>query len=65
MVYDSTYWADSERNSAFAQGRRFVGLQIVRMSNLSGGELERLDAAIAQEQVRARAATMLRRSAGR
>jgi hypothetical protein len=61
MTYDTSYWADSDRNSAFAEGRRFVGLQIVKMVNLTGEALARLDAAIAREQ----APTVVRRSAGR
>jgi hypothetical protein len=61
ITYDETYWADSERNSAFAQGRRFVGLQIVKMVNLSGAALEQLDAAIARE----RGPRVVPRNAGR
>ena len=33
-AYDETYFADSERNSAYAQGKRHVGLQIVKAINL-------------------------------
>lgn len=30
LTYDMSYRPDSDRDSAFAEGRRFVGLQIVR-----------------------------------
>jgi hypothetical protein len=33
-TYDETYFADSERNSAFAEGKRHVGLQIVKLTKL-------------------------------
>ena len=33
-TYDVTYFPDSERNSSFAQGKRHVGLQVVKMVNL-------------------------------
>lgn len=33
-TYDETYFADSERNTAYAQGKRHVGLQIVKAINL-------------------------------
>jgi hypothetical protein len=42
-TYDETYFSDSERNSAYAQGRRFVGLSIVKLINLPLGALERPD----------------------
>ncbi len=33
-TYDQSYRPDSERESAFAEGRRFVGLQIVKQTKL-------------------------------
>lgn len=33
-TYDLSYRPDSERDSAFAEGRRFVGLEIVKLLNL-------------------------------
>jgi hypothetical protein len=33
-TYDLSYRPDSERNTTFAEGKRFVGLQIVKMANL-------------------------------
>jgi hypothetical protein len=42
MTYDLTYMPDSARDSDFAQGRRFVGLQIVKLLNLSPQQLEKL-----------------------
>lgn len=33
-TYDETYFADSERNSAYAQGKRHVGLQFVKAIKL-------------------------------
>lgn len=35
-TYDVTYFADSERNTAYAEGKRGVGLQIVKLVKLSG-----------------------------
>ena len=34
-TYDLSYRPDSERDTAFAEGRRFVGLQIVKLLNLN------------------------------
>lgn len=34
-TYDMTYRPESDRDSAFAEGRRFVGLQIVKLLNLN------------------------------
>ena len=42
-TYGETYWPDSERHSTFAQGRRYCGLQIVNMCNLTATDLDRLD----------------------
>ena len=33
-VGDTTYYPDSERDSAFASGKRFVGMEIVAILNL-------------------------------
>lgn len=33
-TYDLSFRADSERVTSFAEGKRFVGLQIVKMINL-------------------------------
>lgn len=33
-VGDTTYYPDSERDSAFANGKRFVGLEIVGLLNM-------------------------------
>ncbi len=40
MSYDLTYIPDSARDSDFAQGRRFVGLQIIKLLNISSKQLE-------------------------
>ncbi len=34
-TYDQSYRPDSERDSAFAEGRRFVGLQLVKATKLN------------------------------
>lgn len=34
MTYEHTYVPGSERDSNFAQGRRYVGLQIVKLVNM-------------------------------
>lgn len=34
MTYEHTYVAASERDSCHAQGRRYVGLQIVKLVNM-------------------------------
>jgi hypothetical protein len=41
-TYNDTYSPFSERDSTFAQGRRFVGLQIVKLLNLSAAVLDSL-----------------------
>jgi hypothetical protein len=33
-TYDATYFADSEANTAFAEGKRHVGLQVVKLTKL-------------------------------
>jgi hypothetical protein len=39
-IRDNTYFADSERDSVFASGRRFVGLEIVALMNMPTSKLE-------------------------
>lgn len=34
-AYDLSYRPESERDTAFAEGRRFVGLQIIKLLNLN------------------------------
>lgn len=34
-TYDTTYFPDSDRDSAFAEGKRFVGNQIIKMLKLN------------------------------
>lgn len=34
-VNDQSYWPDSDRATAFAEGRRFVGLQIMKLLSLN------------------------------
>lgn len=44
-AYDETYYPTEqggERDSAFAQGRRFVGLQVVKLVNMPGAAMETL-----------------------
>lgn len=42
-TYQETYCPGSERDSAFAQGRRWVGLQIVYLCNVSVAELDKIE----------------------
>lgn len=35
MIYDQSYWPESDRATAFAEGRRFVGLQIQKLLSLN------------------------------
>jgi len=39
--YDLSYRPNSERDTAFAEGKRFVGAQVVKMINLSGDVIEK------------------------
>ena len=39
-TYDQTFFVDSERNSSFAQGKRHVGLQLVKLVNMLPSALE-------------------------
>lgn len=38
--YDLSYRPDRDRDTAFAEGKRFVGAQVVKMNNLSSKEVE-------------------------
>jgi hypothetical protein len=38
--YDLSYRPDSDRNTAFAEGKRFIGAQVVKMVNLSSAVIE-------------------------
>lgn len=40
-TYEVSFHPDSERLSAFAEGRRFVGLQIVKLLNLNLSKLQK------------------------
>jgi hypothetical protein len=44
-TYGMSYRPDSERDTAFAEGKRFVGMQIVREINLDSKLLRRKDEA--------------------
>lgn len=46
-TYDLSYRPTSDRDTAFAEGRRFLGLQIVKLNNLS---LRSLQAAAMKEK---------------
>lgn len=39
--YDLSYRPNSERDTAFAEGKRFVGAQVVKMVNLTGDVIEK------------------------
>lgn len=39
-VPDTTYFPDSQRDSDFAAGKRFVGLEIVALINMSNASIE-------------------------
>lgn len=39
--YDLSYRPDSDRDTAFAEGKRFVGAQIVKMVNLPADIIEK------------------------
>ena len=43
LTYEVSYRPDSERDTCFAEGRRFVGLQIVKMTKLNVSTLRRND----------------------
>jgi hypothetical protein len=42
MTYDETYQPDSARDTDFAQGKAFVGRQIVKLINLPGAVLAKM-----------------------
>jgi len=42
-TYDLSYRPDSERDSAFAEGKRFVGLQIVKLTKLNLSAMRKTD----------------------
>ncbi|HBV7338339.1 TPA: hypothetical protein MD501_000739 [Klebsiella variicola] len=39
--YDLSYRPDSDRDTAFAEGKRFVGAQVVKMVNLPSDVIEK------------------------
>lgn len=39
-TYDVSFQPDGDRETAFAEGRRFIGLQIVKMMKLDTGKLK-------------------------
>lgn len=39
--YDLSYRPDSDRDTAFAEGKRFVGAQVVKMVNLPADVIEK------------------------
>lgn len=41
MTYDLSYSPDGERATSFAEGRRFVGLQVVKMLKLDVEKLKK------------------------
>jgi hypothetical protein len=41
QTYDLSYSPDSERDSAFAEGKRFVGLQIAKLTKLNYSNVKR------------------------
>lgn len=42
-TYDMSYFSESDRDSAFAEGRRFVGNQIIKMLKLNTMKLSKKD----------------------
>jgi hypothetical protein len=49
-TYDLSYRPDSERDSTFAEGKRFVGLQIVKAINLNLAAIRQAKSKTPQEQ---------------
>ena len=46
QTYDLSFRSDAdggERETAFAEGRRFVGLQVVKLVNMSGAVLDKIE----------------------
>lgn len=52
-TYDETYFPDSERNSAYAQGKRKVGMELVKFINLPSSVLD-LERAKASSKAKSR-----------
>jgi hypothetical protein len=42
-TYDLSYRPDGDRDTAFAEGKRFVGLQLVKLTAVNISELERVE----------------------
>jgi|GEM_PF-5718704 len=42
-TYDATYFSDSPRDSDFAQAKRHVGLQLVKLVNMPAAAIDLLD----------------------
>jgi hypothetical protein len=42
-TYDLSYRPDGDRDTAFAEGKRFVGLQLVKLTAVNISELERIE----------------------
>ena len=49
-TYDLSYRPTSERDTAFAEGRRFVGLQLVKLLNAPAGMLDKPGRAYARRK---------------
>lgn len=49
-TYDMSYRPDSERDSVFAEGKRFVGLQIVKAIKLNLARIRQVKSKTPQEQ---------------
>jgi hypothetical protein len=47
--YDLSYRPESDRDTAFAEGKRFVGAQVVKMVNLSADVIEKAKQARARK----------------
>ncbi|MBA2707824.1 MAG: hypothetical protein H0U59_08490 [Gemmatimonadaceae bacterium] len=42
-TYELSYRAESDRETVFAEGRRFVGLQLIQFMNMSARMLDKLE----------------------
>lgn len=49
-TYDMSYRPDSERDSVFAEGKRYVGLQLVKAVNLNLARIRQVKSKTPQEQ---------------
>jgi hypothetical protein len=49
-TYDMSYRPDSERDSVFAEGKRYVGLQLVKAVNLNLARIRQAKSKTPQEQ---------------